>query len=89
MICPRCKNAGFQPVPGIQKPLIQLRTEKMETITLRDYVCLQCGYVFNTEEKFFTEINIRGAKIMKMIDDAQDVIKQSKKEKREKEKVAD
>ena len=57
MTCPRCRNADFQPSPEIRRPLINLGgKETFDTVAIRRYVCVCCGYAFKTEEKFSVEI---------------------------------
>ena len=57
MICPRCRSAHFQPSPELRRPLVNLGgKETFDTVAIRRYVCVCCGFAFKTEEKYSAEI---------------------------------
>lgn len=60
MICPKCKNKNFETTDDVRNPLKNLGgKENYDTFNLRRYICLQCGYSFMTEERFYREIKIK------------------------------
>jgi hypothetical protein len=51
MICPKCKNKGWEPVNGFTKPLQLIKTDPYDNFTIRYRLCLQCRTIVMTEEK--------------------------------------
>lgn len=79
MVCPRCKNIDFQPTKDCNSPLSVRGKESFTTLNLRKIVCLQCGYYFETKEEFNREVEVKGIKIMQLVEDFQLIIKKHKK----------
>jgi len=53
MVCPECKNKGYKKNERSQSPHRVIKTvSALPGITLRWRVCLQCGYRWETVEKF-------------------------------------
>jgi len=60
MKCPRCKNKEFQPNEEIKIPVKNLGNKiKYSTFDTRQYICLECGYVFLTKEEFYRDVTIK------------------------------
>jgi len=78
MNCPRCKNIGFKPTKDITKPVIVYKCVREANYNLRTLICLQCGNVWETVERWNREIEITGVKVMKMIENAQEILRQAK-----------
>jgi predicted nucleic-acid-binding Zn-ribbon protein len=71
MLCPRCHNVDFQETEEIKSPVKNLgNKECTNKVDFRSYVCLQCGYAWKTEEKYYGELEIRGAKLLLDLYDA-------------------
>jgi len=77
--CPRCHNAGFVPTKDVNNPLIVQGKESFDKFNIRRVICVQCGYYFKTEEHFNEEIEIKGVKIMALVENYQNMIKAQKK----------
>lgn len=75
MVCPRCHNAGFEVTDDVSAPLIVRGKESFDKFNIRRIICLQCGFYFKTEEKFTEEIEVKGIKIMGLVEDYQNKIK--------------
>lgn len=59
MICPFCRNKGFEPGPEMRNPVINIGpTEQFNSGTVRRYTCLNCGKTFKSQEKLLGEIKI-------------------------------
>lgn len=84
MNCPRCENINFVRTDEITKPVIVHRTEYSKTFNKRTLVCLMCGHVWETTETFTREIEVRGLKITKIIENAKEIINEAKRNNRKK-----
>jgi|GEM_PF-1560307 len=70
MICPRCHNVDFRETDDVKSPVKNIgNKESTSKVDFRSYVCLQCGYAWKTEERFYGEIEIRGAKLLQELYD--------------------
>jgi len=79
MVCPRCKNIKFEPTADCNSPLKVLGKESFPNLNLRRIICLQCGYYFETKEEVNRELEVRGLKIMELVENYQEELNKHKK----------
>jgi hypothetical protein len=79
MNCPRCKNIGFIPTEEFRKPVIVHKTIYGSISNERILICIQCGNAWKTTETFKCEIEIKGFKVMQMIENAQERIAEERR----------
>lgn len=51
--CPKCKNKGWKPTEGFNKPLVHKGKINHTSMSVRYYFCVNCGSKIKTIEKFF------------------------------------
>jgi transcriptional regulator NrdR family protein len=60
MECPNCKNKNWKPIEGFERPLKNLgKKEYFKTFITRYYICLNCGYTFQSIEQFYRAVKTR------------------------------
>lgn len=60
LICPECRNKGFIPSDDLKQPVMNMGGKRYAgPVAIRRYVCLQCGYKWETEEKHSRPLEIR------------------------------
>lgn len=79
MNCPRCQNINFMSTDEFRKPIIVHATKYEDKFNYRILICIQCGYAWETIENFSREIEIRGIKVMRMIENAKEVLAEAKR----------
>jgi len=63
MICPKCENRNFEPSDDVKKPLHNMGNKQYyKTFDTRNYVCLDCGFKFQTKEEYFRPLRSRDQK---------------------------
>jgi len=82
MTCPRCENAGFIPTHDVPNPLMVRSKEAYPGFNLRRVFCVQCGCYFITKEEFYKEIEVKGVKVMQLMENYQEEIRKSKRNKK-------
>lgn len=59
MICPNCKNKGFEPTEDIRTPIKYFRKLSYDTVNQRQIICLQCGVSWMTMETFERWVKVK------------------------------
>lgn len=60
MKCPECKNKDFKQTHDVKYPIQNLGgKERYDTVDVRRYCCMQCGFRFKTHELFAEAIQAK------------------------------